>query len=153
MAFTCKVQWVLDGHKTLDPVGLRFAGVISWESVRITFTYVALNGLDVCAAYIQNANLKAPFSCKDYVICGPEFGLENIGKIALIHWELYGRKTLLKKVLTYGEKRKLFVCRILHHIYCDWKPLQVSSKMDKVPQPILWIGRIICSGEPLQPCL
>ena len=32
-------------------------------------------------------------SQKDYIICGPEFGLENVGKVALIHRALYGGKT------------------------------------------------------------
>ena len=27
------------------------------------------------------------------MICGPEFGLENVGKVALIHWALYGGKS------------------------------------------------------------
>ena len=67
--------------------------VFQWESVRIAFTYAALNGLDVCAADIRNAYLQAPSSCKHYVICGPEFGLENVGKVALIHRALYGGKT------------------------------------------------------------
>ena len=53
---------VLDGHKTTDPVGSTYAGVVSRESVRITFTYAALNGLDVFAADTQNAYLQAPSS-------------------------------------------------------------------------------------------
>ena len=57
------------------------------------FTYAALNKLDVCAANIRNAYLQARSSCKDYVICGPEFGLENVGRVALIHRALYGGKS------------------------------------------------------------
>ena len=56
-------------------------------------TYAALNGLDVCAADIRNAYLQAPSSHKDYIICGPKFGLENVGKVALIHRAVYGGKT------------------------------------------------------------
>ena len=48
MDFTRKARWVLDGHKTPDPVGCKYAGVVSRESVRIAFTYAALNELDVC---------------------------------------------------------------------------------------------------------
>ena len=88
-----KTRWVLDGHKTADPVYSTYAGVVSYESVRIALTYAALNKLDVCAANIQNAYIQAPSSRKDYVICGPEFGLENIGRVALIHRALYGGKT------------------------------------------------------------
>ena len=38
MDFTRKARWVLDGHKTPDPVGSTYAGVVSRESVRIAFT-------------------------------------------------------------------------------------------------------------------
>ena len=93
MDFTRKARWVLDGHKTPDLDGLMFAGVMSRESVQIAFAYAALNGLDVFAANIQNAYLQAPSSRKGYIICGPEFGIENVGKVALIHQALYGGKT------------------------------------------------------------
>lgn len=93
MDFTRKARWVLDGHKTPNPIGSTYAGVVSRESVRIAFTYAALNGVDVFAADIRNAYLQAPSSQKDYVICGAEFGLENIGKVALIHRALYGGKS------------------------------------------------------------
>ena len=85
MDFTRKARWVLDGHKLPSPIGSTYAGVVSRESIQIAFTYAALNKLEVCAADIQNAYLQAPSSQKDYVICGPEFGLENVGKVALIH--------------------------------------------------------------------
>jgi hypothetical protein len=93
MDFTRKARWVLDGHKTADPIGSTYAGVVSRESVRIAFTYAALNGIDVFAADIRNAYLQAPSSQKDYIICGPEFGIENVGKIGLIHRALYGGKS------------------------------------------------------------
>ena len=90
MDFTRKARWVLDGHKTPDPIGSTYAGVVSRESVWIALTYAALNDLDVFTANIWNAYLQAPSSQKDYIICGPEFGVENIGQTALIHWALYG---------------------------------------------------------------
>ena len=92
MDFMRKARWVLDRHKMPDPIGFTFAGVVSRESVRIAFTYAALNGLQVFAADIRNTYLQAPSSQKDYVMCGPEFGIENIGKVALIHRALYGGK-------------------------------------------------------------
>ena len=67
--------------------------MVSRESVRIALTSAALNGLPVCACDIQNAYLQAPTSEKHYVICGPEFGLENIGKTAIIVRALYGGKS------------------------------------------------------------
>jgi hypothetical protein len=93
MDFTRKARWVLDGHKTPDIVGSTYAGVVSRESIRIAFTYAALNDLDIFAADIRNAYLQAPSSQKNYIICGPEFGLENVGKVALIHRALYGGKS------------------------------------------------------------
>ena len=93
MDFTRKARWVLDGHKTPSVTGSTFAGVVSRDSVRIALTYAALNELQVCAADIRSAYLQAPSSQKDYVICGPEFGLENVGKPALIHRAVYGGKS------------------------------------------------------------
>ena len=85
MEFTRKARWVLDGHKMPDLIGSTFAEVVSRESVRIAFMYTALNGLQVFAADIHNAYLQGPSSQKDYFVCGPEFRIENIGKVALIH--------------------------------------------------------------------
>jgi hypothetical protein len=79
-------------HKTPDVAGSTYAGVGSRKSVSIALTYAALNHLQVCVTDIQNTYLQAPSSQKDYVICGPEFGLENIGNLALIHHALYGGK-------------------------------------------------------------
>jgi hypothetical protein len=59
--------------------------------VRIALTYAALNGLEVCAADIRNAYLQAH---SDYIVCGPEFGVENEGNVALIHRALYGESPL-----------------------------------------------------------
>ena len=71
MTLEWKARWVKDGHKTPIPEWSKFAVVVSRESVHITFTYAALNGLPVCAADIQNDYLQAPASEKHYVICGP----------------------------------------------------------------------------------
>ena len=88
-----KARWVLDGHKNPDPLHSTYAGVVSRESVRIALTYAALNDIDVKAADIRNAYLQAPTSEKYYVVCGAEFGLENVGKRALIRRALYGGKS------------------------------------------------------------
>ena len=48
--------------------------------------------MDVAAAGIQNAYLQAPSSEKHFIIGGPKFGLEHVGKIALIRQALYGGK-------------------------------------------------------------
>ena len=93
MDFTRKARWVKDGHRTPEPEQSTYAGVVSRESVRIALTYAALNGLNVACADIKNAYLQAPSSEKHYIVCGGEFGLENIGKRALIRRALYGGKS------------------------------------------------------------
>ena len=93
MDFIRKARWVLDRHKTPDPIGSTFAGLVSLESIRIPFTSAALNDLQMFAADIHNVYPRAPSSQNDYVVCGPEFGTENIGKVALIHRALYGDKS------------------------------------------------------------
>ena len=92
MDFTWKARWVLYGHKTPDPIGSMFAGVVSRESVRITFTYATLNGLDIRVANICNAYLQAPSSQLDYIICGPEFGVENVIDTQGFVWRQVCRK-------------------------------------------------------------
>ena len=66
MDFTRKARWVLDGIKTPDPIGSKYAGVVSRESVQIAFTYAPLNDFDVCMADIRNAYLQSPTSQKHY---------------------------------------------------------------------------------------
>ena len=92
MDFTRKARWVKDGHKTADPLGSNYAGVVSRESVRIAFTYAALNDLDIWACDVQNAYIQAPSSEKHYIVCGAEFG-DHVGKRALIRRALYGGKS------------------------------------------------------------
>ena len=93
MDMTRKARLVAEGHKTDDPAESTYAGVVSRETVRIALTYAALNGLSVEAADIQNAYLTAPTTEKFYIICGPEFGSENIGKTAIVTRALYGMKS------------------------------------------------------------
>ena len=80
MNFTCKARWVLDGHKNPDPVGSTYAGVLSRESLRIAFAYEGLNGIELFTSYIRNNYLQAHSSQKYYIVCGPEFGIKNVGK-------------------------------------------------------------------------
>ena len=75
MDMTRKSRWVLDGHKTPEPLHSTYDDVVSQESVRIAIIYAALNDLDVTCADIRNSYLQAPSSQKDYKIYGPEFGI------------------------------------------------------------------------------
>lgn len=93
MDCTRKARWVKDGHKMPDAITLSYAGVVSQDSiVRIALVYTKLLRLDICGDDIWNAYLQAPSLEKHFVICWPEFGLENVGQCALIHWALYGGK-------------------------------------------------------------
>lgn len=59
MNFTCKVRMVADGHKVPEPSISPHAHVVSQDTVRIAFTYEALNDLDTCASDIKNTYLQA----------------------------------------------------------------------------------------------
>ena len=84
MSFQRKARWVKDGHRTPDPDTSSYAGVVSRESIRILLTHSDLHGVLVMAADVRNDYLQAPTSEKHFVICGPEFGIENIFKKAII---------------------------------------------------------------------
>ena len=51
-----------------------------------------MHGIETHVPGIRNAYLQAPSSGKDFIICGPEFGLDNCGRVALICHALYGGK-------------------------------------------------------------
>ena len=70
--------------------------MVSCEIIIIEMTYAALMRLGVMVADIINSNLQAPASEKYYVICGPDFGLEKVGKVALITRDLYGGKVAVR---------------------------------------------------------
>ncbi len=60
MDFTRKARWVKDGHKTPDSTTSSYAGVVSWESIRICLTYAPPLGLPFIGGNIKNAYLQAP---------------------------------------------------------------------------------------------
>ena len=81
-----------DGHRTPEPENSTYAVVVSQDSVSIVQIYADLNGLYVFACDIQNSYLQSPSSYKHFIFCGSEFGLDNVGKKALIVCDLYGVK-------------------------------------------------------------
>ena len=93
MTLECKDRWVKVGHKTPQPDWSTYVGVVSCESFCIALTYAAFNGLPICSCDIQNTYLQVPASEMHYTIYGPEFGLENQGKRAIILCALYGGKS------------------------------------------------------------
>jgi Reverse transcriptase (RNA-dependent DNA polymerase) len=90
--FTRKARYVGGGHVTKPPTTQTYASVVSRESVRIAFLYASLNDLKIMSADVQGAYLNAPCKEKVYTRCGPEFGPEHIGKIAVVVKALYGLK-------------------------------------------------------------
>jgi Reverse transcriptase (RNA-dependent DNA polymerase) len=91
--FQRKARYVGGGHVTQPPATQTYASVVGRDSVRIAFVYASLNQLDVLCADVQGAYLNAPCKERVYTICGPEFGPEHIGKVALIEKALYGLRT------------------------------------------------------------
>ena len=89
MDFTQKAQWVKNGNFTPDLEDSKYAGVVSCDIVRIELTYASLHQTQVLAADIRNAYLQAPTSENHYIICGLEFVLDNVRKIAVIVRALY----------------------------------------------------------------
>ena len=55
--FMRKTRWVLHGHRTLYPEGSLYDVVISREDIMIALPYSALNGLNVVATDIRNADI------------------------------------------------------------------------------------------------
>ena len=93
MDFTGKARWVKDGHRTPDPKTSNCAGVVSRERFSILLTHAAFHLKPVKAADICSAYLHYPASEEYYILLGPEFRLENVGKRAKIVRALYGGKS------------------------------------------------------------
>jgi hypothetical protein len=91
---TSKARLVGGGHQTEVLKESTYSSVVSRDSVRITFLYVALNDLDVLSADVQNAYLNAPTKEKLYTMAGLEFGPNNAGRPVLIVRALYGLQSL-----------------------------------------------------------
>ena len=79
MDFTRKDRWIKDGHKTPDSIT---------SSYLVALMYAALLGLPVVGADIP------------FIICGPEFGMKNKGKVALIKRALYGGKVVISGIIS-----------------------------------------------------
>ena len=92
MDSTRKGRWVKDGNRTPHHETSSYAGIVSRESIRIMLTHAALHGVPTFAADVRNTYLQASTSKKHYIVCGPEFGIENAEKKALITHALYGGK-------------------------------------------------------------
>ena len=73
MDFSWKARFVVNSSTNPILSASTYVGVVSREMVRVSFTYAALNGLNIMADDIHNAYLQAPISEKYCNIPGPEF--------------------------------------------------------------------------------
>ena len=91
--FTRKSILLVNGHET-DYVHKwdTYSLVVSWDSVRISFLYAALNGLDILSCDISNAYLEVPCGEKLWTVAGKEFGI-LYGTPMQINRALYGLKS------------------------------------------------------------
>ena len=93
MDFTRKARWDKDGHRTPNPKTTNYSGVVSRQNICILFTHADVHRVSMKAADIQNSYPQDPTSEKHYIICGPEFGIENEGKQAVIVQDFYSGKS------------------------------------------------------------
>ena len=76
MDFRRKARYVANGAKNPNLKTSSYSGVVPRETVHITLTYGALNGLNVMSADIQNAYLQTPISEK-YLLISSNASLGN----------------------------------------------------------------------------
>jgi hypothetical protein len=92
MDFTRKARFCAGGHTTNTPVAMMYSSVVSRDSVRIGFMLAVLNGLDVMACDLENANVNAPCMEKIWFEGGLECGSDK-GKVCVVVHALYGLKS------------------------------------------------------------
>ena len=90
--FWRKATLVGAGHKMGAPDSITYSSVVPCDSVRISLTISALNGLDILACDIQNAHLTAKCRENIWTIAGLDLGKEA-GSIIIIKMALYGLKS------------------------------------------------------------
>jgi hypothetical protein len=90
---TWKACFVTGGHVTEPPTSITNSSVVARDSIRIAFLIAALNDLDILSADIGNAYLNAYTKEKVHTTCGPKFGPQHLGHIAIIQRALYGLKS------------------------------------------------------------
>ena len=117
--------------------------------------YAALNGLDVWAADVQNAFLQAPCSKKYYKVCGPEFGSEFIGKLAIIVRAAYGLKYA-------GADFRNHLCDCMEHLRCEsckadpdvWmRSATRTDGQDYYEYILLYVDDCLCISENPKPAI
>jgi hypothetical protein len=88
-----KARLVAGGHKVNADGHTSYSSVVRLDSIRLLNVIAKAQGLRVLAGDVGNAYLHAETKEKVYVRCGPEFGPELEGRIAIIKKSLYGLKS------------------------------------------------------------
>jgi hypothetical protein len=88
-----KGRLVVGGHMVNAEGYTCYSSVVRIDSIRMLNVIAKAQGLDVLAGDVGNAYLNADTKEKVYVRCGPEFGPELEGRIAIIKKSLYGLKS------------------------------------------------------------
>jgi hypothetical protein len=88
-----KARLVLGGHKVDSSEYNCHSSVVQLSSIRLLNVIAKAQGLECLAGDIGNAYINVETKEKIYVRCGPEFGPELEGRIAILKKELYGLKS------------------------------------------------------------
>ena len=81
MKFKHNEKWVKDRHRTPEPKWSYFSGVALRGSPCIELTYADIQEFLVYSCDAHKKCLLAPSPEKHYVVCCPEFGIENTSKL------------------------------------------------------------------------
>jgi hypothetical protein len=88
-----KARLVLGGHKVDSSEYNCSSSVVQLNSIRLLNVIAKSQNLECLAGDIGNAYINAETKEKIYVRCGPEFGSELEGRIAILKKALYGLKS------------------------------------------------------------
>ncbi len=88
-----KARLVLGGHKIDSSEYNCHSSVVQLSSIRLLNVIARAQGLECLAGDIGNAYINADTKEKIFVRCGPEFGPELEGRIAILKKALYGLKS------------------------------------------------------------
>lgn len=106
--FSEEARMLAGGHMTESPSSLTQSSVISRDSVRVTITIAALNGLSTWSCDIRNAYLTATCREKIWTVAYPKFGSRRGQKMIIIR-ALYGLKSS-------GAAFRAFLSEVLYDI-------------------------------------
>jgi hypothetical protein len=85
-----KACLVVSGHKVYSKEHSSYSAVVRLDSTGLLNVIAKAQGLKVLAGDAGNAYLNAETREKVYCFCGPKFGQELNGLLAIIQKELYG---------------------------------------------------------------